>query len=197
MNNIKENIAKNIMRLRIEKNMTQPELAKKLNYTDKSVSKWEHGTSTPPIDVLKEIADIFGVTLDDMVRDIADDEYDKIYTAKENKPNKIIITLLAVSLVWLVAIVVYVYGSTLAGESYWILFIIAIPVSATVILIFNCLWGKRTYTFIIISVIIWSILATIYLCFLSYNPWMIFIIGIPLQIATILWSQLKSNKRRK
>ncbi len=197
MNNIKENIAKNIMRLRIEKNMTQPELAKKLNYTDKSVSKWEHGTSTPPIDVLKEIADIFGVTLDDMVRDIADDEYDKIYTAKENKPNKIIITLLAVSLVWLVAIVMYVYGSTLAGESYWILFIIAIPVSATVILIFNCLWGKRTYTFIIISVIIWSILATIYLYFLSYNPWMIFIIGIPLQIATILWSQLKSNKRRK
>ena len=105
MDNVKENIAKNIARLRTENNMTQPELAKKLNYTDKSVSKWEHGIATPPIDVLKEIADIFGVTVDDMLRDMSDEEYDKIYTAKENKPNKIIITLLAVSLVWLIAIV--------------------------------------------------------------------------------------------
>ena len=91
MDNVKENIAKNIARLRTENNMTQPELAKKLNYTDKSVSKWEHGIATPPIDVLKEIADIFGVTVDDMLRDMSDEEYDKIYTAKENKPNKIII----------------------------------------------------------------------------------------------------------
>lgn len=197
MNDIKDNIAKNISRLRTERNMTQPELAKRLNYSDKSVSKWENGISTPPIDVLKEIADIFEVTLDDLVRDPDAGEYDRIYTAKENKPNKIVITLLAIILVWLIVIVMYVYGSVLADENYWQLFVYAVPVSAVVALVFNCLWGKRSYTFILVSVIIWSALASLYLSFLEYNPWMIFIVGVPVQIATILWSQLKSGHNKK
>ena len=197
MNDIKDNIAKNISMLRTERNMTQPELAKRLNYSDKSVSKWENGISTPPIDVLKEIADIFEVTLDDLVRDPDAGEYDRIYTAKENKPNKIVITLLAIILVWLIVIVMYVYGSVLADENYWQLFVYAVPVSAVVALVFNCLWGKRSYTFILVSVIIWSTLASLYLSFLEYNPWMIFIVGVPVQIATILWSQLKSGHNKK
>lgn len=197
MNDIKDNIAKNISRLRTERNMTQPELAKRLNYSDKSVSKWENGISTPPIDVLKEIADIFEVTLDDLVRDPDAGEYDRIYTAKENKPNKIVITLLAIILVWLIVIVMYVYGSVLADENYWQLFVYAVPVSAVVALVFNCLWGKRSYTFILVSVIIWSTLASLYLSFLEYNPWMIFIVGVPVQIATVLWSQLKSGHNKK
>lgn len=197
MNDIKDNIAKNISRLRTERNMTQPELAKRLNYSDKSVSKWENGISTPPIDVLKEIADIFEVTLDDLVRDPDAGEYDRIYTAKENKPNKIVITLLAIILVWLIVIVMYVYGSVLADENYWQLFVYAVPVSAVVALVFNCLWGKRSYTFILVSVIIWSALASLYLSFLEYNPWMIFIVGVPVQIATVLWSQLKRGHNKK
>ena len=197
MNDIKDNIAKNISKLRTERNMTQPELAKRLNYSDKSVSKWENGISTPPIDVLKEIADIFEVTLDDLVRDPDAGEYDRIYTAKENKPNKIVITLLAIILVWLIVIVMYVYGSVLADENYWQLFVYAVPVSAVVALVFNCLWGKRSYTFILVSVIIWSALASLYLSFLEYNPWMIFIVGVPVQIATVLWSQLKSGHNKK
>lgn len=197
MNDIKDNIAKNISMLRTERNMTQPELAKRLNYSDKSVSKWENGISTPPIDVLKEIADIFEVTLDDLVRDPDAGEYDRIYTAKENKPNKIVITLLAIILVWLIVIVMYVYGSVLADENYWQLFVYAVPVSAVVALVFNCLWGKRSYTFILVSVIIWSALASLYISFLEYNPWMIFIVGVPVQIATVLWSQLKSGHNKK
>ena len=197
MESVKENIAKNIARLRTENGMTQPELAEKLNYTDKSVSKWEHGIATPPIDVLKEIADIFGVTVDDMLKDLSDEYYDKIYTAKENKPNKIIITLLAVSLVWLIAIVLYVYGKTLAGQNMWQIYVYAVPATCVVLLVFNCLWGKRALTFVIISALVWSILTCIYIAFLPFNPWAVFFIGIPLQIATILWSQLKRNRRVK
>lgn len=197
MNNIKENIAKNILRLRTEKKITQPELARQLNYSDKSVSKWENGISTPPIDVLKEIADLFEVSLDDLVNDPDASEYDRIYTAKENKRNKIIITLLAILLVWLAATVFYVYGSIISEENNWILFVFAVPASSLVALIFNLLWGKRTYTFIIVSIALWSTLATIYLEFLEYNPWMIFVIGVPFQIATILWSQLKKSHTKK
>lgn len=197
MDNIKENIAKNIAKLRTENGMTQPELAEKLNYTDKSISKWEHGIATPPIDVLKDIADIFGVTVDDMLKDLSDEYYDNVYNAKENKPNKIVITLLAVSLVWLIAIVLFVYGKTLAGQTLWQFYVYAIPVSCIVLLVFNCLWGKRPLTFVIISALVWSLLTSIYIYFLPFNPWAVFIIGIPLQIATVLWSQLKRNKHPK
>lgn len=197
MENVKEILGKNITALRTKHGLTQTELAEKLNYTDKSVSKWEHGDSTPPIDVLKEIAELFGVTVDYLISEEPEEDYDKIYTAKENKTNKIIITFLAVSLVWLIAIVLYVYGKILAGESIWQIYVYAVPATCVVMLVFNCLWGKRALTFVIISVLVWSVLTCIYIYFLPYNPWAVFIIGIPLQIATVLWSQLKRNKHPK
>ena len=198
MKEIKDIIAKNLIRLRQENNLTQTSLAEKLNYTDKSVSKWEHGDTTPPIEVLKKLADLYGVTLDYLVTENPDETYDKRYNVKSNKLNKLIITLLAVSLIWLVAIILHVYGLLFAHYNYWIFYIFAVPTSFIVLLIFNCIWGKRKFTFIIISILIWTILASIYIYFLSvnYSPWAIFLIGVPLQIAVILWAQLKlSNKR--
>ena len=48
--------------------MTQAELGEKLNYSDKTISKWERGESAPDISVLVEIAELFGVTLDSLVK---------------------------------------------------------------------------------------------------------------------------------
>ena len=61
MEDLREIIAKNIADLRREQNLTQAELAARLNYSDKAVSKWERGESMPDITVLKEIADLFSV----------------------------------------------------------------------------------------------------------------------------------------
>ena len=195
MENIKDIIAKKLLYLRQKNNFTQSELAEKLNYTDKSISKWEHGESTPPIEVLKAVADIYGDPLDYLVNESLEANYDRRYNYKENRANKLLITLLAVSTVWIIATVLFVYNSLLTGTSLWILFVLALPVSCIVLLVFNCIWGKRLFTFIIISVLIWSILATLYLVFLEYNIWSVFIIGVPLQIATFLWALLKTNKK--
>lgn len=192
MEKLNDIIAKNISSLRIKKKMTQSELADKLNYTDKSVSKWEHGDSVPPIETLKEIADIFEVSLDYLVSENGDRSYDKVYKSEQNKANKIIITLLAVLLVWFIAIVMYFYAVTLLGNyQFWKVFIVAIPISFVVLLIFNCIWGKLKLTFLIVSFLVWTTLSCIYVLFIENNPWLIFIIGIPLQIAVILWSGLK------
>ncbi len=195
MNTVKETLPQNLTRLRTERNMTQIEVAEKLNYTDKSVSKWERGEATPPIDVLKDLADLYEVSLDYLVTNVENDSYDKKYTSRTNKRNKIVITLLAVSLVWILATVMFTYGIIFIDEVLWILFVAAVPSTAVVLLIFNCIWGKRKFTFILISVLIWTALATVYLTFLTlaYNLWAIFTIGVPLQIATVLWSQLKKS----
>ncbi|MBQ9104315.1 MAG: helix-turn-helix transcriptional regulator [Clostridia bacterium] len=197
MNEIKDIIAQNLTKLRQSRNLTQSELAETLNYSDKSISKWEHGDATPPIEVLKRIADLYDVSLDFLVTENPNTVYDKKYGRKGNNQNKIIITLLAVSLVWLTSVILYVYGSLLAGQNYWILFVLSVPVSSIVLIVFNSIWGKVKHTFILVSILVWSTLATIYLHFISYNPWMIFFIGVPLQIGIILWSQLKSSKTKK
>lgn len=197
MNNVKEMLPKNLVKLRSESKMTQSEVAEKLNYTDKSVSKWERGESIPPIDVLKDLADLYGVSLDYLVGNTENGSYDRRYTSKANNTNKVVIMLLAVSLVWIVATVLYAYGIIFAQSSFWTLFVGAVPLTTVVLIVFNGIWGKRKFTFILISVLIWTLITTIYLVFLTtpsrYNLWAIFIIGIPLQVATILWSQLKKS----
>ncbi len=195
MKEIKEIVAQNLAELRTKNGYTQGELAEMVNYTDKSVSKWEHGEAMPPIDVLKKLADIYNVTLDYLVTDTPSDQYDKIYNNKQNTPNKIIITLLAVSLVWIVATIMFFYGSIFAQKNLWLLFVFSIPISTIVLLVFNGIWGRRIFTFILISILTWTTLLSIYLTFLRYNIWTLFIVGIPFQIATILWSQLRKNKK--
>lgn len=194
---IKDIVAKNLTNLRIKNKLTQGEVASMVNYTDKSVSKWEHGEAMPPIDILKKLADIYKVSLDYLVTDSPDFHIKELFALKEKNTNKIVITLLSVSFVWIIATLLFVYGLTLAGKSFWILFIFAIPMSIVVLIIFNAIWGKRFFTFILISIGIWSVLLSAYLMFLPYNLWALFILGIPLQISTILWSQLVSNKKKK
>ena len=197
MNNAKEMLAANLVKLRSESKMTQSEVAEKLNYTDKSVSKWERGEAIPPIDVIKDLADLYGVSLDYLVSDTENASYDKRYTSKSNNTNKIIIMFLAVSLVWIIAYVLFAYGIIFAEQSFWTLFIGAVPLTCIVLIVFNSIWGKRKYTFILISILIWSLITTIFLVFIispsHYNLWAIYVIGVPLQIATILWSQLKKS----
>ena len=194
MKSIKEILATNLTNLRLERGWTQSELAEKLNYTDKSISKWEHGETTPPIDVLKELSTLYDVSLDFLTTDSPDETYDRVFNDRRNKTNKIIITCLAVSLVWLASTIFYVYTSILLNKSYWISFVIAVPLSVIVLMIFNGIWGKRIYKFYLTSILIWSILTTIFLLVPKYNLWIIYILGVPLQIATILWSFLRSNK---
>ena len=70
----------NLKYLRKESKLTQENLAEKLNVSRQAVTKWESGQSLPDIDNLKQMADLFGVTMDSLVGDIE--------TKKESKINK-------------------------------------------------------------------------------------------------------------
>jgi transcriptional regulator with XRE-family HTH domain len=70
MEDYKRIIANNITELRKAVPLTQAELAEKLNYSDKAVSKWERGESIPDVIVLKQIAELFGVTVDYLLEDV-------------------------------------------------------------------------------------------------------------------------------
>ena len=97
MKETKDIIASNLTTLRLEHKLTQSQLAEKLNYSDKTVSKWEHGETTPPIEVLKKLAEIYEVSVDYLINENYDNGYDKKYNNRQNRYNKLAITLLAVS----------------------------------------------------------------------------------------------------
>ena len=64
MEDLKVITASNIINLRTAKGLTQAELGELLNYSDKSVSKWERAEAVPDAYVLKKMSEIFGVSVD-------------------------------------------------------------------------------------------------------------------------------------
>ena len=67
--NLRKTIKDNLIKYRKAAGLTQVQLAQKLGYSDKSVSKWEREEGVPDIYILKEIADLYGVTVNDLIGD--------------------------------------------------------------------------------------------------------------------------------
>ena len=191
---IGERISNNLVSLRKMSKLTQMEFAEKINYSDKAVSKWENGESLPSVEVLEKICDFYGITLNDIVGE-DDILVDKKRTQKMST-SKICIILLCCLSVWLVSTIIFVYAKLLFNQSLWMSFVWAVPVTCVIGIIFNSLWGRQRNVFILVSLLIWSSLASLYLQILSYNTWIIFFVGIPLQLAVILWSTLYVSKKR-
>lgn len=199
-NNTNEVVSANLVKLRKKNKLTQAELAERIHYSDKSISKWEKGESCPSIAVALEIASFYGLTLNDLVDQNL--EIDDMPSA-QNKPHNysyLVITLLACSVVWLVATIAFIYVTLfLQGAGAWISFVCAVPVTCIVLLIFNSLWGNKRLNYLIISIFTWTLLTSIFLVILLASQyadllWTIFILGIPIQVSTILWSQLKRHE---
>ena len=195
MEQLNQILANNLVKLRKSNNYTQSDIANLVAYSDKTVSKWETGEIIPNVENLIKLCNIYNVTLDEITKPIPDDKLQKNVNTNYDRQNKIIITLLAILAVWVIATVLFVYAKIIANISLWRAFIWAIPASCIILIIFNAIWGKRKYRFIIISVFIWTIITAIFLQFLDYNLFAIYFIGIPVQIAVLLWAGLKKPKR--
>ena len=191
---IREIIAENISALRVEKNMTQLQLAEVLNYSDKAVSKWERGESIPDVITLKAMADLFGVTLDYLVTKHEPGEKRKGKHTTRN--NRIFITLMSVVCVWILGTSVFSFSSML-GADLWPAFLVCVPVSFVVLLVFNSIWGRMKLHVPIISGLLWSLIATIFIIFYvytDYNLWVLFLIGIPSQVFISLFLGIRKPK---
>lgn len=192
-------IGKNLLVLRKNKKLTQMELADAFNYSDKTISKWECGESLPSIEILYSIAKYYGVSLNDLTNE--NFKIEELSPSIEQKdksfPTKLIITLLAVSAVWLLATILFVSLQITLDKSYPLIFFWAVPLSCVVLIIFNSIWGRQYLLPIILSVLIWSLLACIHVQLIQYQIWIIYIVGIPLQVAIILWGALIKGPRHK
>ena len=192
--NVKVIVAKNLTELRKSKNLTQGELAAQLNYSDKSVSKWENGDSLPDIAVLYQVAELYGVTLNDLVKENAVEKTAEKKTAfkKIEWNNNLVILCLWIAVACLIATILYVYLKLKADTDCWQAFIWVIPASALLFLRFNKrTGGSKKLNAWGLSVLVWSLLLAVFLQFYEYELFLIFSIGIPLQV--IVWLSSKLN----
>lgn len=201
MEDPKEIIARNIVDLRRKNGMTQLELAEKLNYTDKAVSKWERGESIPDVAVLKTIADLFGVTVDYLLTAEHKTTVPVLSRLESTLRSHRVITGLSILLVALLATLIFVILDLLPGErgGAWLSFIWAVPVGSIVWLVFNSIWFNRHLNYLIISILVWSTLAATHITalFFGINIWLIYVLGVPGQAIILLWSKMRGWKKKK
>ncbi|QWB96120.1 helix-turn-helix domain-containing protein [Mycoplasmatota bacterium] len=193
---IKARLAENIQFYRKQKLMTQLELAEYLNYSDKAVSKWERAESAPDIFVINKLCQLFEVTLDELI-------YKKhtAYTPQSVRHKKhLTIALAAFVLVWFIAVTTFSILKMLNFDGFelWKIYIVALPFSAIVLLVFTSLWSKRPYIFLSISYLIWTLALMLTLLVPTSSSYLFFIIAIPVQIVSILIGySLKYSKNNK
>ena len=207
---LKFQLGANIVTYRKRSGLTQAKLAERLNYSDKAVSKWERGESMPDVLTLVQLAELFDITVDDLLRDpneIPKHSGGPIEHAMEKavektlkrKANKKVILWLSSLLVWFVALLVFVVVSSLDIPRSWIAFLYAIPADAIVQLSLRSAWKDFRFNKTIISILMWGGLLSLYVSlklFVHVDIWKLFLLGIPGQLAVLLWFRMyaKSSK---
>jgi len=186
MDELKTIFASNLIELRTNAGMTQAELAEKLHYTDKAVSKWERAESLPDVYVLKQIRQIFNVTVDALLN--LHNQWtppQNIGTEKETY-SRMFIVLSAISLIWTLCVVEFVIVWILLEQLQWIVFAVAVPLSLIVLLVFNSCWYKGKHNMYIVGALVLSLVLLIYLLLLKYNFWQMFLVLIPAELLVYL-----------
>ena len=145
MDERKATIASNLIKLRLAAGMTQAELGEKLNYSDKSISKWERGDVTTDVFVLMQIAEIFGVDVDYLLK-----PHNEIEPVIYGKPDRStyttdMITLVAILGIWTLALFVFII-LWICGMVVWQVFVYAVPVSLITLLVLRSVWQEGRAT---------------------------------------------------
>ena len=188
-------VADNLILYRKNSGLTQLALAEKLNYSDKAVSKWERGENLPDVYVLKQIADLYGVTVNDLITPSK-----KVKQPVKNM-NALFIPLLSTCIVWIVATLAF-FALNSAYPNYnfqWLTFIIAIPITCIVLLVFACVYKSLPLQLIFVSGLIWTLILSLHLCLINVFPQILYFyfVGIPLQALAIIWYAYRLTLKRK
>ena len=188
MEDLKFITAANIISLRTKAGMTQAQLAELLNYSDKSVSKWERAEAVPDAYVLKHMSEIFGVSVDYLLSSHSD--WEPVSKKQKRRYRSEIITLISMAGIWTLALFIFIIG-WIFGHMFLLVFIYAIPISLITLLVFNSVWedGRRNYY--IISTLVASIFLMFYLTFLRWNPWQLLLLIFPAELIVFLAFRVK------
>lgn len=202
MDELKLIVASKLIKLRQEAGYTQAELGEKLNYSDKTISKWERGESLPDAYVLMQIAQIYGTTVDGLLSE-QEPWMDPVQKAREeekkNAPkfSSTVVTLVAIAGIWTMAVMLYVILWITADIHLWLIFATAVPITLITLLVLNSVWNKGRHNLLIVMLLVACLVTLLYLYLLPFNPWQLFLILIPAEIVVVLSFHIRLPNRKK
>ena len=188
-------IASNIIRLRTDAGMTQAALGELLNYSDKTVSKWERAESLPDVAVLKKIADLFDVTVDYILTDhnAWEPGHGPIARKLEELPySPLMIFFVSILGVWTLAFVAYVI-LWIVGINFWLAFVAAVPLTLVAMIVLEEVFHAGRITMYLVGGLALSLLVLVYLCLLPYNPWQLFLLTVPMEAVIFLAFNIRKS----
>lgn len=185
---LRQLIAENIAYYRKQNGDTQADLAEKLNYSDKSISKWERGDGTPDIFILAKIASLYDISVQDLLRE---------KKVPKSRTRRILVHLLSVGLVWLVMTVLFCISKIfhVLPNYAWMVFIYGIPITGIVSVVFSGLWWNRLWLNLSCSLIIWGLGLSLVLSFQVESVTLLLLICAVVQVLlTLLFVLLHLKK---
>lgn len=193
---IRKVVAARLTAYRKRANLTQAELAEKINYSDKSVSKWERGDGLPDLLVLCRLAELYEIPVDEF-----------LHEGTLKRPASVLhrrhwlVSVMSVGLVFLIAAVVFYILTVLSVPNAWMCFIAALPISAILAVVFSHVWGKTLLQCISVSALVWTLALTIYLTlYLLARPvtgnYLLFAIAGGMQVLVLLWYLLQHYRKK-
>ena len=196
--------ASNLIRLRTAAGLTQAELGAKLNYSDKSVSKWERGEAIPDAWVLTRLAEIFGVTVDYILSShdawVPPDQEDE-----GPQYSRGMIYAVAIVGVWTMALTGFVVLWWM-GYIYWQAFFVGLTASAIVYLGLS-LYFKRTKNLQYMLAALVLTLTKFFIHVVQHssrpqglpygNNWQLFLIAVPAVAMVFLACNIRRRPKRK
>ena len=187
---LRKTVAKNIAQYRKAHHDTQLDLATKLNYSDKSVSKWERGESLPDVYILSQIAELYGVSVSALIGEIQ--------PPRESKPHyHMFILLLSLALTMAVATLLFsMFMICKVDYPEWMFFVYALPVCSIICIVFTSLWWGILWQGVSVSALIWTLGLSLYLSFELENVSLIFLVCAALQVLTLLWEGFRKFLQR-
>ncbi len=194
MDDLKLVVAGNLIKLRTEAGLTQAELGAKLNYSDKTISKWERAEALPDAAVLKNLAEIYGTTGDYLLSS-HEPWAPQAAAAEQSEYSRAMVMLVSVIGIWTLAILLFVIFWVL-GSHFWIIFVAAVPTSLTTLLILNSVFNSGRRNGVIIATLVLSLIALIYFALLKYNPWQLFLVAIPAELMVFLCFRIKRRAQK-
>lgn len=193
---MKATFAANLIKLRNAASMTQLELAERLNFSDKAVSKWERAESMPDVYTIKQLADLFQVSVDDLLT--PSEQWEKpVVMGNLDKKHRVtggLITLVVLVSILAVAFLVFVI-LWLAGMPDARVFVYMLPAVFVTWLVLNSTMLEGKHNRYITMGLVFSVIAVVYVALISINPWQLFLFAIPAEAVT--WLSFYINRQRK
>ena len=191
-------VAANITELRKSKQWTQLELAEKLNYSDKTISKWERGEAIPDAYVLTQMAEIFGVTVDYLLSSHDAWESPEQQESRQEESGYSVNMIIAISVlgVWTMALTIFVM-LWLFDIILWETFVVALPVSILTYMVLICVFRRRRQLQFVIAAFVLSLFILLYFTLPMQKPWQLFLIAIPAEIIVFLSCNIRRRPRKK